>query len=89
MPEAADSDLVKWLEDLEGKVRQLLDSPMPMTAQAKFDELMKMSGRLLALSRSFLALATTASDAAASLLEPPADPAGAETRPDETEPNPG
>jgi hypothetical protein len=76
MPEAADSDLVKWLEDLEGKVRQLLDSPTPMTAQAKFDELMKMSGRLLALSRSFLALATTASDAAASLLEPQAGQAG-------------
>ncbi len=65
-------DLTLWLEDLQGRLSRLLDPGNPLEQERKCQELVAMSNRLLFLSRCLMELATKASDAAQSMVRPPA-----------------
>jgi hypothetical protein len=68
-------ELDRWLGEIHKGMQRLLDLEDPMEPARRCEQLLNMSQRFLALSRTFLEMGQQASAAAESLMRPP--PAGA------------
>jgi hypothetical protein len=64
-------DLVVWLEDMERRVRGMLDPENPLEPERKFQELGDMAEGLLFLSKRLLELAKIATKARENMIKPP------------------
>jgi hypothetical protein len=68
-------ELDHWLDEIHKAMKRLLDLNDPMEPTRRCEQLVQMSQRFLAVSKTFLEMGEQASAAAASLMRQP--PAGA------------
>jgi hypothetical protein len=62
-------DVTRWVQGLQSRIKQMLDPSSGVTGEETFEQLMRMAQQFLSLSKEFLGLAITASNAADSMVE--------------------